>query len=103
MPGRRNERLTILVELSPHLTDVLDDDGFRARVSDGDDDPLGICLGTDVSHDLAEVDMKVRVLLEVESDAQTESEVPTHVDDTNPIQVPADYSRLNWIHGKCPG
>ena len=47
--------LTILVEFSPRELDVLDHDLFRTRVCKEDDDPLGICHGTD---DLAEVDVK---------------------------------------------
>jgi hypothetical protein len=51
----RNRRLTILVEFSPVESNVLDRDCFRTRVDNADDDPLGICLGTYISHGLAEV------------------------------------------------
>ena len=40
--------------------DVLDRDFIRTRVSNADDDPLGIRIGTDVSHGLTVVRVCVR-------------------------------------------
>ena len=70
--GIRNRRLTILVELSPWETDVLDHECSVTRVYNVDDDPLGIRRDANVLH---EVEVKVNVLLGARGDGVSLTEL----------------------------